>query len=83
MIHPAVSRITRLPMAFELSPIVRDKKSENDIDDSLYRQQTTEKLSTDSAFNELSMENPQIELSTWIGGKLNFNCSLKKKDKSN
>ncbi|XP_051156069.1 dystrophin-like isoform X2 [Leptopilina boulardi] len=68
MIHPAVSRITRLPMAFELSPIVRDKKSENDIDDSLYRQQTTEKLSTDSAFNELSMENPQIELSTWIGG---------------
>lgn len=73
MIHPAVSRITRLPMAFELSPIVRqgsgknDRTAKNDIDESMSRH-FTERTSTDSAFNELSAERPQIELSTWIGG---------------
>lgn len=74
MIHPAVSRITRLPMAFELSPIVRqgsgknDRTAKNDIDESMSRH-FTERTSTDSAFNELSAERPQIELSTWIGGE--------------
>lgn len=74
MIHPAMSRITRLPLAFELSPINRqgsvknDKLPQNDIEESIYQRQTSDKTSTDSAFNESSADRPQIELSTWIGG---------------
>ncbi|XP_033231276.1 dystrophin-1-like isoform X2 [Belonocnema kinseyi] len=73
MVHPTSSRVTPLPLAFALSPIIHQGSVGQHDDEMLYNNKesssrhTTGRTSTDSAFNDLS-ERSRIELSTWIGG---------------
>ncbi|XP_058807564.1 dystrophin-like [Phymastichus coffea] len=78
MVRPGVSRISALPMAFQLSPIIhqnsQDYKNSNTLDISETtdaKNNTTNKTSVERLFSTDNFSIPtstQIELSTWIGG---------------
>lgn len=80
MVRQGVSRISALPMAFQLSPIIHQNSSDYENSNSLDINDTvnaknniTNKTSVERLFSSdnFSMpESTQIELSTWIGGNI-------------
>jgi hypothetical protein len=78
MIHPNTSRISALPMAFQLSPIIRcnspDYENSKILDnnDSTHKNNSTNNMIGERLFysdNFCISDNTCIEPSTWIGGK--------------
>lgn len=78
MVHPAISRISALPMAFQLSPIIHQKSpdyensSALDNNDTVINNNASNKISGERLFSGDSFNttnNTRLEPSTWIGGK--------------
>ena len=80
MVHPTTSRISALPMAFQLSPIIHNNSPDYENSNALAINDTPTKnsvnrISGEKLFSSDSIDvsdNTNIEPSTWIGG--NSNC---------
>lgn len=79
MVHPAVSRISALPMAFQLSPIIHHSNADYENSESIQINNATTKnnqskrLQGEKLFSSDGFSVPEetcIDPSTWIGGKL-------------
>ncbi|XP_031779196.1 dystrophin [Nasonia vitripennis] len=77
MVHPAISRISALPMAFQLSPIIHqnspdyENSSALDNNDTIANSNSSNKISGEILFSGDSFNatnSTHLEPSTWIGG---------------
>lgn len=82
VVHPLVSRISALPMAFQLSPIIHHNSPDYENSDALdinntpAKNSSKNKISGERLFSSdslcISDTNAPIEPSTWIGGEQTY-----------
>ena len=79
MIQPTVSRISALPMAFQLSPIIHYSSPDYENSENINTNTNKEEKNTCSTYSALSRQycsdsnESKIEPSTWIGGIIRYN----------